>query len=175
MKNTKKTILKTKEMEHPISITLKIRGDNVQFRYRSLETASKALRELLLGKSSGFLGDEDSIRFIDMIEEISTNTPSLLLDVADIRQKKIVTDTIEGVILTPKRSDGNTTRQIDAAIQKIFDGLKVNVVCHSSNTYPDNSRLLYRIMNRLREEHGIREGKLLVDYKRCTIELCEKV
>jgi hypothetical protein len=61
------------------------------------------------------------------------------------------------------RKVGNTTRQIDLAINQLFAGKKTKVLDHSKNGRDgnENKKLMSKIVKRLKNEHGIRE----IDYK----------
>ena len=62
----------------------------------------------------------------------------------------------EGVPLTTKRRDGNTTRCIDNAIQLLFDGKTCIVIDHHGKERCfDNMYLHKRILNRLDKEHSL--------------------
>ena len=69
-----------------------------------------------------------------------------------------------GVRLTPNRASGNTTRQIDAAIQVLFDGKIIMVRDHFElgENRKINRILFDRILDRLSFEHF--GGGLLTDH-----------
>ncbi len=81
--------------------------------------------------------------------------------------------------LTNKRKDGNTTRQVDYAIQLLFSGKTCLVTDHCS-TYglPDSTvhrqskELCWRILRRLKTEHNLTVGKDIdFDNHKLTISL----
>lgn len=69
-------------------------------------------------------------------------------------EEKQVKTTLEGVLLTDKRADGNTTRQIDAAIQYLFKGYKVKCIAYEGSDYDSNRFLANKIIDRLDAEHS---------------------
>lgn len=64
---------------------------------------------------------------------------------------KEIKTTLDGVLLTDKRADGNTTRQVDAAIQYLFNGYRVKCIFRSGRI--SDYFLTRMIMNRLNLEH----------------------
>lgn len=69
-------------------------------------------------------------------------------------ENKEIRNTLEGVLITDKRGSGNTTRQVDAAIQHLFNGYAVKCISHSNPSSPDSNRFLaYNIMRRIELEH----------------------
>ena len=84
--------------------------------------------------------------------------------------------TTEGVDIRGRRS-GNTTRQVDAAIDYLFSGYKVKVRDH--HTFGANNKddkvLFRKIIARLTYEHNLNlmltAQSILIDEKNLTIEL----
>lgn len=64
--------------------------------------------------------------------------------------------TLEDIEFSTMRRCGNTTRQIDIAIQKLFEGYKIIVIDHH-DTKNSNELLLQRILRRLESEHRLSE------------------
>ena len=75
------------------------------------------------------------------------------------------------------RKVGNTTRQIDMAIQAIFSGQLVKVLDHYENgeSTSSNNRLFDLIIRRLEREHGLKNltkyNKIRIDKLKLEIEL----
>lgn len=67
-----------------------------------------------------------------------------------------IVSTLECPNLTYERADGNTTRQIDFAIQKLFEGKVVWIQDHwgGSSFKAGNRSLAISIANRLKAEHS---------------------
>lgn len=84
-----------------------------------------------------------------------------------------VRNTIDGADIRAGRRCGNSTRQIDLAIDLLFSGFKVDVKDHFDNgCMRESNRLLFEhILLRLDREHHIGTSLLIVDYKNLTIEL----
>jgi len=86
-------------------------------------------------------------------------------------------NTIDGVELNYQRMEGNSTRQIDAAINHLFKGYKVEIKDHWENgTHRKaNENLFHRVLKRLQFEHRldtlIKEKKIKIDKAKFTIEL----
>lgn len=73
--------------------------------------------------------------------------------------------------LTTIRRDGNTTRQIDFAIQKLFEGYRVRVIDHYG-TRQANENLFDKILWRLNTEHEYyTQAMLEVNINKLEIEL----
>lgn len=70
--------------------------------------------------------------------------------------------------LTGKRRNGNSSRQIDHAIQLLFSGKTVAVIDHSGHNIA-NIDLFKRIIRRLEIEHH--QPKIIVDRKKLIIKL----
>ena len=73
---------------------------------------------------------------------------------------------VENVDIFNRRRCGNTTRQIDYAIQKLFEGRRV--VARDHDQYPESWRmtnldLFHRILKRLSFEHGL-DGMVELKY-----------
>lgn len=67
---------------------------------------------------------------------------------------KEIKSTLDGVLLTDERGSGNTTRQIDAAIQHLFNGYAVKCISHGEpNSREANRFLAEKIIDRLEAEH----------------------
>lgn len=67
---------------------------------------------------------------------------------------------IEGVEILDKRRSGNSTRQINAAIDYLFLGYKIKIIDHAINSQGKQSldvseNLMGRIKKRLKFEHGL--------------------
>ena len=90
---------------------------------------------------------------------------------------KEIRNTIDGVELVNDRMIGNSTRQIDAAINLLFKGFKVEIRDHWKNGTDSNTNryLFERVLNRLRNEHRldslIENNKIKIDKNNLTIEL----
>ena len=79
-----------------------------------------------------------------------------------------------GNIFKYGRRTGNTTRQIDAAIQYLFDGWAVRCEDHSHGHVSNaNTALMIRILRRIRAEHGylVSAGHVFVNRDEHTIVL----
>ena len=82
-------------------------------------------------------------------------------------------DAIKGFKENSKRRSGNSTRQVDYAIQQIFSAprTKVLVIDHAGTISEDaNKRLFKRVVDRLIMEHNLDyaldEGIAEIDYKK---------
>lgn len=88
---------------------------------------------------------------------------------------KNIGNTIDGIEYTfvSSRRSGNTTRQVDAAIQDLFAGIKLNVIDHHENgkNRMANDRLMKLILGRLQFEHRMRKEYVIVDFNSNTIQL----
>jgi|GEM_PF-2838877 len=90
---------------------------------------------------------------------------------------KEIKNTIDGVELIYQRRVGNSIRQIDAAINHLFNGFKVEVKDHWENgTNKKANRCLFDgILGRLQSEHRldvlIKEKKIKIDKNKFTLEL----
>ena len=84
-------------------------------------------------------------------------------------------NTISGVAILPGRMTGNSTRQVDKAIQLLFEGFVVEVRDHYEDGHHNkmNHMLFARVLNRLSAEHQnmMIDGKIQIDYNKLTIEL----
>lgn len=61
-------------------------------------------------------------------------------------------NTLIGIDFSSKRRDGNSTRQIDHAIQLLFKGFKVEIRDHHESV--DSNKLLYqRVLKRFHSEY----------------------
>lgn len=77
-----------------------------------------------------------------------------------------------GVMLQGGRARGNTTRQVDWAIQQLFDGKKVLVIDHAHFLSSETSKMLMgMIANRLSAEHP--RVKFHIEKVARTIELID--
>ena len=76
-----------------------------------------------------------------------------------IKGLKEARNTWDDVIFTPARRSGNTIRQIDKAIQLLYDGYIVKVVDHweYGRHYNANRHLFDGILRRLQCEHRLQE------------------
>ena len=83
-----------------------------------------------------------------------------------------VVSTLDLVEVNPERRSGNTTRQIDAAIQALFDGHTVELNDHfkSGGCRESNKALLRRTLGRLWHEHRIVDANIIVNWNKCTIK-----
>ena len=72
-----------------------------------------------------------------------------------------------------QRRAGNTTRQIDYAIQQLFEGNVVICFDHyqTGEHRPMNEYLLRRILGRLSFEHNMDSGGVVVDKQNLTLYL----
>lgn len=90
---------------------------------------------------------------------------------------KEVKNTLEGFEYTYQRRSGNSTRQIDMAINLLFKGSKLEVKDHweYGSHRKANEDLFRRILKRLQFEHNldllIKENKIKIDKYKLTIEL----
>lgn len=82
----------------------------------------------------------------------------------------MITTLDSSVIILPGRRSGNTTRQIDATIQWLFEGKEVLIIDHY-NTSRSNRFLLERILTRLYEEHNISKENVIINFSTATIKL----
>jgi hypothetical protein len=90
-----------------------------------------------------------------------------IMRVFESKDETINTTRCEG--LTTIRRDGNTTRQVDFAIQKLFEGYNVACMDHyvvqaadivtSAQTRKINQMLLDKIMTRLQQEYHLGNEK----------------
>jgi hypothetical protein len=82
-----------------------------------------------------------------------------------------VTTTLEGYAYTPQRRSGNTTRQIDRAVQLFFEGYIV--ICFDHHGYGDhphlNIDLLKRVKFRLLGEFKIPPEQIVTSKSDCII------
>lgn len=58
--------------------------------------------------------------------------------------------------LTSERNDGNSTRQVDFTIQKLFQGEEVHLLGHfaKGENVSENINLVCKVTNRLASEHS---------------------
>lgn len=90
---------------------------------------------------------------------------------------KEVKNTLEGFEDTYQRCSGNSTRQIDIAINLLFKGYKVEIKDHwgYGSHRKANENLFQRVLRRLQVEHRldvlIKEKKIKIDKAKLTIEL----
>lgn len=86
-----------------------------------------------------------------------------------------VINTLKTPHLLKKRRSGNTTRQINFAIDKLFQGYKVKVIDHSTLRIQSQS-LFDSIVHRLEIEHNLEElivsESIIINHKNLTLELC---
>lgn len=77
--------------------------------------------------------------------------------------------------ITYIRRAGNTTRQIDHAIQLLFSGTIVHCTDHheEGGSREMNRRLLELILNRLINEHNLRRDQIVIDKPDAIIYLKE--
>ena len=90
---------------------------------------------------------------------------------------KEVKNTLEGFQDTYQRCSGNSTRQIDIAINLLFKGYIVEIKDHweYGGHKKANENLFQRVLHRLQFEHRldalIKEKKIKIDKNKLTIEL----
>lgn len=90
---------------------------------------------------------------------------------------KEIKNTIEGVELNRQRRSGNSTRQINFAVDNLFKGYRVEIRDHweLGKNRMANEGLFKRVLRRLRTEHALDwpgpDKDLLVDRSNLTIEL----
>ncbi len=78
---------------------------------------------------------------------------------------------MEDVKIMDARRCGNTTRQIDAAVQKLFTEGKVVWVDHASPSGIANENGFNRLLDRLGYEHRYAFFIMIIDNKNFTITL----
>ena len=89
---------------------------------------------------------------------------------------KEIKNTLEGFEDTYQRRSGNSTRQIDIAINLLFKGYKVEVKDHweYGSHRKANEDLFRRILKRLQFQHNldllIKENKIKIDKDKLTVE-----
>lgn len=76
-------------------------------------------------------------------------------------------NTLDFVDIKPGRKVGNTTRQINKAVELLFNGEIVEIKDHmeNGNHIPSNYRLYELIRERLFHEHRINDKHLLINNK----------
>lgn len=89
---------------------------------------------------------------------------------------KIIVSTLANINFQAGRRVGNTTRQIDEAVQLLFAGFIVKCEDHHEDgkNHDSNVRLYNLIIKRLITEHHYfarNPESIKIDYKKCTIEL----
>lgn len=86
-------------------------------------------------------------------------------------------NTLDGADIRIGRGQGNSTRQVDLAIDYLFKGYKVEVRDHHENGKNPiaNSRLLASILDRLELEHPrlVKLERTEINNRDCTIQLVE--
>ena len=89
--------------------------------------------------------------------------------------KKI--STVKCPNLIKKRRSGNTTRQVDFAIEKIFNNFEIKVIDHSF-LKANSEKLFALIVQRLATEHNldklVESDSIDMNHKNLTIKLCPK-
>lgn len=88
-------------------------------------------------------------------------------------EEKEIKNSVKGVEFSWERKIGNSTRQIDAAIQYFFQGYKVVIRDHymQGENRKANELLFHRVISRLRMEHELAVGKQIgIDKDKLTIE-----
>ena len=102
------------------------------------------------------------------------NKVTQIITIETIVEKAEVISTLETPNLTTMRMDGNTTRQVDFAIQKLYEGFIIKVEDHYLMRKA-NERLFNLILRRLELEHRLpylyEKNKIEVDRNKLTIEL----
>lgn len=118
------------------------------------------------GRLSEYLDDAISMAESRLGQPVQTTTPPKEVNV------------VENVDIFNRRRCGNTTRQIDYAIQKLFEGRRV--VARDHYRYPESWRitdldLFNRILRRLSIEHGLDRmvglGYIKISRRELSIEL----
>ena len=84
-----------------------------------------------------------------------------------------IISTFKSDLIKPGRGVGNTTRQIDYAIQLLFEGKKIKVQDHYKEKLTHRNQF-GRIMNRLSLEYGIHNKDVDYDFNNLTIKLKQK-
>jgi len=98
-------------------------------------------------------------------------------DATKNNNQKEVKTTLEGFVDTYARQSGRSTRQIDIAVNLLFQGYIVEVKDHykNGNDRRLNKRLFEEVLRRLRLEHGldmlIERNKIKINKEKLTIEL----
>jgi len=90
---------------------------------------------------------------------------------------KITITTLECPELTTIRADGNTTRQCDYAIQKLFQGFRVKVLDHfNDGMHAEDNRFLFSKICKVLKFNNVehRGVDIITDVDRGTIELNKK-
>lgn len=87
--------------------------------------------------------------------------------------KKEIKNTIDDVVFKPFRGTGNTTRQVNKAIELLFEGYVVEVIDHAREepSLAFDKALLDRIERRLQSEHCWVKYRVKTDGQKWTIEL----
>jgi len=89
---------------------------------------------------------------------------------------KGIKNTLEGLEFNYQRRSGNSTKQIDLAIDLLYKGYKVEIRDHweCGHHREANKNLFYRALKRLDSEHNLRHliegGKIKIDKNKLTIE-----
>ena len=87
---------------------------------------------------------------------------------------KEIKTTFDDVKISDFRRCGNSTRQINSAINHLFSGFKVVVLDHymNGNNKQSNELLFNRILKRLQNEHNLNiTNKVIINRTDLTIEL----
>lgn len=92
------------------------------------------------------------------------------ITVEEVTLPALKVSTLDCQGLTNKRGDGNTTRQINFAIERLFKGDRVIVVDHFKS-FKASVMLLTKIVDRLVAEHRIDFNKVVIDQTKLEIEL----
>jgi len=90
---------------------------------------------------------------------------------------KIIKSTLDSTKDYNLRRKGHTTRQVDLAIQLLFEGYNVQVLDHFEEGNSDNANeyLLKRILDRMAHEHPAALLSLVVDRKTMIIHIDQNV
>ena len=85
--------------------------------------------------------------------------------------------TLNKFLIKPGRSQGNSTRQINQAIEFLFGGYKVKIRDHwkDGNERKANEMLLSRIENRLYHAHYISKCHIYINYRELIIMISDQM
>lgn len=98
------------------------------------------------------------------------NRKEIRITVEEVTLPALKVSTLDCPNLTVVRRDGNTTRQINFAIERLFKGDRVIVRDHFAATQAHRN-LLEIIIDRLVVEHRLDFNKILIDPINLEIEL----
>lgn len=120
----------------------------------------------------------DVTRKVDLLAK-SQNKSTIKSDYRNSKEyelKRIVSTLPLYYIDESARRTGRTTRQVNEAIDSLFEGCRVIVRDHAENgnMHLANKDLLKKIIRRLEVEHGIKEPDVFVNEQNVTIEFINK-